>query len=93
MNEEIEVRSVQTNSNAIVSLTLGILSILTPFIGGILGIIGIVFSRKAIKEIATTNEGGKGLASSGMICSIVGVVLEIFTIIGLLSFLLLVSSG
>ncbi|MEC2158889.1 hypothetical protein [Virgibacillus halodenitrificans] len=34
-----------TNSKAIGSLLLGILSIMIPFIGLVLGIIGIIFAR------------------------------------------------
>ena len=79
----------QTNSNSVISLTLGILSLLIPFIGLVLGIIGIVFSRKAVKQIEKENEGGRGLATSGLICSIVGLVIQIFMILGLIPFLLL----
>ena len=71
-----------TNSNSIISITTGILSILIPFLGLVLSIIGIMTSRKAIREIEKTNEGGRGLAISGFICSIVGIVLQLFMVIG-----------
>jgi len=45
------VENAQTNSNSEISLTLGILSILIPFIGLFLGGIGVVVARKATKEI------------------------------------------
>lgn len=79
--------NVQTNNNATVSLTFGILSLLIPFIGLILGIIGIVFSRKADKEIARTSETGKGMALAGLICSIVGLVTQLFIILGIAVFI------
>ena len=79
------VGKTQTNSNAVISLTLGILSILIPLIGLILGIVGVVFSRKALKEIKETSENGRGLATSGLICSVVGIVIQLF---GFLTFIL-----
>ncbi|PKG22829.1 DUF4190 domain-containing protein [Niallia nealsonii] len=77
----------QTNNNSVISLTVGILSLLIPFIGLILGIIGIVFSKKALKQINITNESGKGLATVGLICSIVGIILQILIVLGLIAFL------
>lgn len=77
----------QTNSNAIVGLVLGILSLIIPVIGFILGVVGIVMSRKAVNEIKETNEGGKGIATAGFVCSIVGVSIHlIFAVIIILSF-------
>lgn len=52
----------------------------------ILGIAGIVVSRKATKEIAKTNEDGRGLAISGLICSVVGVIIQILTVSGFVLF-------
>lgn len=76
----------QTNNSSVISLTVGILSLLIPFIGLILGIIGIIFSRKAVKEIHTTNASGRGLATAGLICSIMGVILQILAILGYIAF-------
>ncbi|SDQ80486.1 DUF4190 domain-containing protein [Virgibacillus salinus] len=71
-----------TNGEAITSLTLGILSIIIPFIGLFLGIIGVVVSRKATKQIVKTNEDGRGLATSGLICSVVGILMQLFMVMG-----------
>ena len=64
------------NGKAIASLVLGIMSILTSsvFIGFVLGIVGCVLGVKARNEIP---EGapGRGLATGGLVCSIVGAVL------------------
>ena len=76
----------ETNNNSIISLTLGILSIIIPLIGLLLGVLGAVFSRKAKKQIAKTNENGMGLATSGMICSIVGIVIQMFSVLSLIAF-------
>ncbi|TRM08319.1 DUF4190 domain-containing protein [Lentibacillus cibarius] len=84
-NVEVSKNGV-TSDKAIASLVLGILSILIPFIGLVLGIIGIIFSRKATKELVKTNERGQGLATSGLLCSIVGIVFQLFAVIGLLAF-------
>ena len=77
-----------TNSKAIASLVLGILSIIIPFIGLVLGIIGIILSRKAMTEIRTTNQNGKGFATSSLICSSIGIVIQLLAVIGFLSFFL-----
>ncbi len=75
-----------TNGNSIGALSFGILSILIPLIGFVLGVIGIVFSNKAKKEIALTSENGMGLATAGLVCSIVGVMIQIFIILSLFLF-------
>ena len=81
------VEKTQTNnSKSVISLTLGILSILIPHIGLILGVIGIVVSRKATKEIVKTDEGGSGLATSGLICSVVGIIIQLFLVVSIIAF-------
>ncbi|AJD92540.1 hypothetical protein JMA_32230 [Jeotgalibacillus malaysiensis] len=76
----------QTNTQSIVSLTLGILSLMVPFLGIFLGIGGIITANIAMKQIAYSDEGGKGLAISGMICSIVGLIIQLFTILAWIFF-------
>jgi hypothetical protein len=76
----------QTNNSSVISLTVGILSLFIPFIGLILGIIGIVFSRKAVKQINQTNENGRGLATAGLICSIVGIILQLLMVLGYVAY-------
>jgi hypothetical protein len=67
------------------SLILGILSIIFSFLLGlisvIIGIIGVILSRKAVKEIKTNGIGSKRLATAGLICSIIGIVIPIISII------------
>lgn len=79
-------KNLETNSSSIVTLTLGILSILIPFLGLILGIIGLFVYRKARKEMALTGEGGKGLAISGLICSIVGILTQLLMVVAYILF-------
>jgi len=54
---------------SIAGFVLGILSLLVPFLGTILGIIGIVLSAIALKN----KQGIKGLAIAGLILSIISV--------------------
>jgi hypothetical protein len=82
-----------TNSNSIISLTFGILSILLPIIGLVLGVIGVVFSRKAVKEIKKTIEDDRGLATSGLICGVVGISIQIFGIFGFITYVSVTTVG
>lgn len=83
----------KTNSKSIATLTLGILSIMVPYIGLILGIIGIVISYKSLVEIDNLNEKGRGLAISGRVCSIIGICVQVFLIfLMVISLLLFISS-
>lgn len=67
-------------SKGIASLVLGILSLILVWFGEgtllamILSIIGIVLGVGARKEL--TPDQGRGLATAGMICSIIGLVLS-----------------
>ncbi|WP_066307593.1 DUF4190 domain-containing protein [Bacillus sp. FJAT-29814] len=83
----------QTNNSSVISLTVGILSLFIPFIGLILGIIGIVFSRIAVNQMNKTNENGRGLATAGLICSIVGIILQLLMMLGYVAYFSLSVSG
>lgn len=65
----------QTNALAIVSLVLGILAIVlgccTAWVGCLFGVAGVICAVFANKQ------GKTGLATAGLICSIVGIVLGI----------------
>ncbi len=86
----------QVNTNAVVSLTMGILSVLFfPLIGWILGLVGLVYGNRSLRQIEDTNEKGKNLAVAGKVCSIVGIALGLLSIIivvgGLLLFTVRIS--
>ena len=68
-----------TNGKAIASMVLGILSIIIPYIGIILGIFGIIFAKKSFREINENNQNGRGMAITGLTTSIVG--LSIYVLI------------
>ncbi|MFC5591414.1 DUF4190 domain-containing protein [Sporosarcina soli] len=80
------MNQTKTNSPAIISLILGILSILVPIIGVALGVIGVIFSRKAVKEISQTKEEGRGLATAGLTCSIVGITIQFIGLLNVVIF-------
>ena len=73
----------QISTHSITTLTLGILSILIPFIGLILGVLGVIFYRKSIQS----EEAGRGMAIAGLICSIVGLTFQVLIVISYLAFI------
>lgn len=84
----------KNNSKAIASMVLGIISIPTsfiPLVGFVLGILAIIFYRKANKLIQEnpTAYGGHGMAVAGLVTGIIGLffsVIYIFYWIFLFSF-------
>ncbi|MFG6120098.1 DUF4190 domain-containing protein [Thalassobacillus sp. B23F22_16] len=56
-----------------------------PLAGIVLGVIGIIFAKKARKEMDQKNEDGKGLATTGMICSVAGVIIQLLVVVIVLS--------
>ncbi|QDP41486.1 DUF4190 domain-containing protein [Radiobacillus deserti] len=66
------METIVSSRNGSIPSTLVILSIILPFIGLILSVVGIIVSRKSWKEEAN------GFIASGLICSIVGVVVQLF---------------
>lgn len=87
------IESIRINSNSLGSLVLGVLSIMIPIFGIVLGGAGIYFYVKAKKEMVMTNESGKGFALTGLICSFVGIVVQIVTILSLILFASVLSNG
>ncbi|MFJ7509086.1 DUF4190 domain-containing protein [Peribacillus simplex] len=76
----------QSNSKAIVSFIMGVLSLFIPVIGIILGILGLIFASKSKQEIKLTGESGKGLVTAGKVCSIIGIILNVLMILIFLLF-------
>ncbi|HEU5140946.1 MAG TPA: DUF4190 domain-containing protein [Bacillales bacterium] len=92
MSEQQPVHSAppQTNGKAIAAMVLGILAVVVPYIGLILGIIAIVFAKGSMDAIKKTGEAGRGMAVAGLVCGIVAVglyaILILFAIIAFASF-------
>lgn len=88
-----EPEQKKTDVLAIISLVCGILAIIlsccTSYIGLIPGIAGIVLAIISKKQ-----NGKSGMATAGLICSIVGIVIAIIiTILGLLGLAMLADMG
>lgn len=79
----------KTNGKSIAALVLGILAVVLPYIGLIIGIIAIVFANIAFKEIKRNGDQGRGLAIAGLVCGIVGTAL--YAIIILIVIIAIVS--
>lgn len=67
-------------------LVLGILAIIVPVAGFVVGIVGIVFSSKALKRITPGQQTAKWMSISGLVCSIVGVCMQFLSILGIILF-------
>lgn len=62
----------KTNGKSIGALVLGILSLMIPFVGFLLGIIAIILASISFKEIRIRYEQGKGMAIAGLVTGILG---------------------
>lgn len=83
---------VKTNGKSIAALVLGILAVITPYLGFLLGIIAIIFASISLKEIKRKNEQGRGLAIAGLVCGIVGTVLYAIIIVVIILAVVIFSS-
>jgi hypothetical protein len=67
-----EYQPPKTNGKSIAAMVLGILSVVLPYIGLLIGIIAIIFASISLKEIKRNQEQGRGMAIAGLVCGIVG---------------------
>lgn len=76
-----DVERKATHTDAVAGLVLGIASIVTSLfaglIGVILGIIGLVFSIRGRRDYER-----RGMATAGMVCSIIGMIISVLAILG-----------
>ena len=84
---------MRINSNSLGSLVLGVLSIMIPVFGLLLGGAGVYFYIKAKKEMIMTNESGRGFALAGLICSFIGIIIQLITLISLIFFVRILNNG
>jgi len=82
-------QAAQTNGKSIAAMILGILSVIIPYVGLIIGVVAIVFARISFKEIRLRGEQGRGMAIAGLVCGIVGVVVYAVVIIIVVAVILL----
>ena len=80
----------KTSGKAIASLVLGIISLITLPLGGILflgiigffsGIVAIVFASLSFKEIKRVQVRGRGMAIAGLVCGIVATALNVLAFV------------
>ncbi|MDQ0185640.1 DUF4190 domain-containing protein [Cytobacillus kochii] len=71
------------------SLILGILSIITPYIGLVIGIFGSIYASKLLCNININGPKERKLISAGKVCSVIGIFLHTILLI-LLSFSLII---
>jgi hypothetical protein len=73
---------LMNNGKAISSLILGVLSIILFFcVGIILGVIGLILGIIALKEINRVKQEGRKLAITGIVCSVIGIIIPILLMI------------
>jgi len=80
------------NSKSIAGFVLGVLSIIVPYIGFLLGIVAVILSALSLKEIRVRYEQGRGLAIAGLVCGIVGTLLYAILILFFIFFIYAASS-
>ncbi|MDQ0722428.1 putative membrane protein [Paenibacillus sp. W4I10] len=83
----------KTNSKSIAALVLGILSIMIPYVGLLIGIVAIIIASVSLKEIKNRMEQGRGLAIAGLVCGIISVALYLLLIALVLLFTFAISSS
>ncbi|GGG75138.1 DUF4190 domain-containing protein [Paenibacillus radicis (ex Gao et al. 2016)] len=71
----------RTNGKSIAALVLGICAIIVPYLGFIIGIVGMIISSLALGEIKKKGEQGKGLAIAGLVTSIIGTAMYAFILL------------
>ncbi|MHA0857140.1 DUF4190 domain-containing protein [Paenibacillus sp. CMAA1364] len=70
----------KTNGKSITALVLGILAIVIPYLGFLIGIVAIIFASLSFKELKYKQEQGRGLSIAGLVCGIIGTALYGFII-------------
>jgi hypothetical protein len=79
---------------AITGMVLGIVGLCTAlfYIGGVIGIIGLVFSILAIRKTARREGAGRGMAIAGLVTSVIAIILNAIEIILIVWFVHTVSN-
>ncbi|MFF2480659.1 DUF4190 domain-containing protein [Paenibacillus sp. NPDC058071] len=78
----------KTNGKAIAALVLGLCAFSFIYVGYIIGIVGIIFSALALKELKHSEQQGRGMAIAGLVINIV--VTSLYTIAVLIFLIILI---
>ncbi|WP_060664106.1 DUF4190 domain-containing protein [Bacillus sp. CHD6a] len=85
MNESVpHSETEKMNSNAVLSLILGIISIISciiSFLSMLFAVPGFVLGVIGLNEIHKTDQLGKGYAKAGLVCSLIGIILPLIIIL------------
>lgn len=73
------VQPANSNPYAVTALVLGILSLLVPFVGFVLAVLGIVFGGIGISK----SPPGRGMSHWGLWLSVLGLVWPVLLLLGL----------
>lgn len=79
-NYEENNQNSKDNTTAVVSMVLGIISVIlcwVPIIGLVLGVVSLIFATKGLKKSRIINKG-KGFSIAGISCGSVGIALNVF---------------
>ena len=69
-----EGATTRTSGLSVASMVCGIVGLVIPFFGFVLGTLGIVFGAIALNQInKAPSLGGKGMATTGLVCGIVAI--------------------
>lgn len=82
------MRKNEINRTPTTILVMGLLSIIIPFIGLLLGVIGIMFAINLSKQTNFQKGKNQSLIFTGKILSIIGIVIQGFLIFSFLIFIL-----
>lgn len=90
MSESVSYNQQSTNNKAIVACVVGVLSLFLSGIGFILGVVGIIISYFALKEIKETGARGRAIALAGVICSVISI--SVYLLLFLLGIIIFITS-
>lgn len=67
---------------ALTGMILGIIGLCTSifYVGGVIGIIGLIFSIIGIRAVNRTGQAGKGMAITGLVTSILAIIVNVIEI-------------
>jgi hypothetical protein len=73
----------QKNSMAVTALVLGIVGLCTSlfYVGGVIGVVGLIFSIIGLRSAKRMGGAGKGMAIGGLVTSIVAIILNVAEIV------------
>lgn len=69
-----------TNGLSVAALVLGIVCLVSPIFGFIMGILALIFGAVALNQVGKTGQSGRGMAITGLVCGIFSTVIMFFSL-------------